>query len=406
MEASTALAQREAAPNIFEMVERQFPPDRQEQIAEVLPISHEDPAFFPFLAIAAQLGLSPFTGELWLIPKKEKAKDGKPAREYYTPAVGRDGFLSIARRSDAYIGMRFNVVCAKDTFEVTDTGALSGPDIVHSYASLGSSGDDKPENYRGPIIGAWAVAHFTSPRPPVFYFASLKEHGKWGERQDGGRYWKGAWDYTSTMILKAAQSYVLRIGMGITGVVPADELKFGPEGEQAIEGEVLDDDPIALAEKAVDELGILPPELGHDLWLAIREANAMEPFSWAPAKINMRLKGHEDDPEYVRGVITEIQEENERRAQREAAAREASTSTSTDASTNEVMASEVSPGQEVESAGVWLHVHDISVEPDPDDPQMAGSVTMVLSDGEDGERTPTDFDGDQRVRVRTASLAG
>jgi hypothetical protein len=45
--------------------------------------------------------------------------------------------------------------------------------------------------------------------------------------------WDGAWDYTSTMILKSAQSYVLRIALGVTGFVPVDELRDVEEWQEA-----------------------------------------------------------------------------------------------------------------------------------------------------------------------------
>jgi hypothetical protein len=121
---------------------------------------------------------------------------------------------------------------------------------------------------------------------------------------DGSVVWDGAWDYTSTMILKAAQSYVLRIAFGITGIVPVDELR----------------DPADLAREGLAaSLTADPEEAGYEfpterLRAAVERANELEPMSWAPAKCEMVLGGRTDAE--LEEIAGKIEAENELRARR------------------------------------------------------------------------------------------
>jgi hypothetical protein len=125
--------------------------------------------------------------------------------------------------------------------------------------------------------------------------------------------WEGAWDYLSSMILKAAQSYVLRIGMGVTGFVPVDELRSVEEW-QADAGPA--QATAAVADVAEFDFAALdaPEELRERLRLAVVEANEREPFSWATAKCEMVFTGR--PVEELAGLASQIEEENELRRQR------------------------------------------------------------------------------------------
>lgn len=346
----------------LELAERHFPPDRRAQVANYLEVPVQDPALMPYLALCAALNLSPISGHVWLIPQLVKAQDGGEPRTVYKPAIGRDGLLHKARQTKhapgGYRGIRFGVVCAGDTFEVEDSldDVMAPPKMLHRFASKPTvfpEGED-PARYRGPVIGAWALC-LVDGEPPTFYYANMGEHAQvrqtwdWnpsgGDRGMGAReplyvlpdgtttfdaraahakpvmVWQRAWDYTSPLILKAAQSYVLRIALGVTGVVPVDELRDvkawqrgqdvgGPQGvEVTIEHDAFDVSTI-VPEDA-------PDGLGDALQAAVDQANRLEPFSWGPAKCEMVLTGRSAAELAV--VVEQIVGENALRAAREQA---------------------------------------------------------------------------------------
>lgn len=342
----------------LELAERHFPPERREQIAAFLELPAEHPALLPYLAWCAGMNLSPIAGHVWLIPKKIKAKDGEPERTIYKPAIGRDGLLHKARetkgQAGGYRGMKFGVVCERDTFEVEEDGTFDGPRVLHRYASKPTEFDpagEQPDRWRGRVIGAWAKC-FVDGEPPTFYYANLREHGRrkqvwaWDDashkrlpvwRMPDGQIgtsqyapsasakpveeWDGAWDYTSTMVLKAAQSYVLRIGLGVTGVVPVDELRDqrGWSEGDAGGGEAFS----AVAHEAPGfDVGAVSSdgELVERLQRAIEAANVQDEFAWPPAKCEMVLSGRSDGE--LAAIVEQIERENDLRDQRAARASE------------------------------------------------------------------------------------
>ena len=125
-------------------------------------------------------------------------------------------------------------------------------------------------------------------RPYTYYFADITEHGRTKKTDDGVK-WDGAWEYTSTMIIKSAVSYALRIAMGITGVVPYDELSPEDRKQYGRDTAEVDEEPRQAA------------ELPEDFWDGIREAAGSDHLlgdlieltrDWPPARIEMTLSGH------------------------------------------------------------------------------------------------------------------
>lgn len=346
----------------LELADSMFPQKQRDQIAALLTIPANSPALMPYLALCVGEGFSPWANHVWLIPKKVKvpSEDGNAEVEVtkHIPMVGRDGLLHKARqskgRAGGFRGLKFGVVCERDTFEVFEDGSFDGPAVMHRYASKPTQFDEgvAPDRYRGRIIGAWAKC-FVEGEPPTFYFASLREHGRlrhvweWNDAVKGRRplyhapgggvtfdamaqvdngasakitvqnrpveEWEGAWDYLSTMILKAAQSYVLRIALGVTGFVPADELRSVEEWQNEPLRVENVHESMAVADFDFDTLAV-SEELRERLRVAIDAANAADPFSWAPAKCDMVLSGRpESDLEAIAG---QIEEENSIRAAR------------------------------------------------------------------------------------------
>lgn len=103
-----------------------------------------------------------------------------------------------------------------------------------------------------------------------------------------------------------AQSYVLRIALGVTGFTPADELRDVREWQEA----PLRVENVQEAEAAAREFDFgtlaVSEELRERLERAIAEANGADPFSWAPAKCDMVLSGRpEAELEQIAGQVEE-----------------------------------------------------------------------------------------------------
>lgn len=346
------------------IAEALFSSAEREQVAALLTVPKDSPALMPFLALCVAEGFSPWAGHVWLIPKTVKVPsangDGEVEEKKHIPMVGRDGLLHKARQSmtsqsiGSFRGLRANVVCARDTFEVEDDG--ENVRVLHRFAHKPTefAPTEAPDRYRGPVIGAWARLK-QEGLPPTFYFASVREHGKlrhtwaWNAAANGRRplyfdpaggvtfaeftkvaradgseqvnqnrpvqEWEGAWDYLSSMILKAAQSYVLRIGLGVTGFVPADELRSVAEWQETpMRGGAA---PVSEAEAltSFDFAALdIDDELRERLERGVEESNAAEAFSWGPAKCEMVFTGR--SPADLAAVADDIERENALRRER------------------------------------------------------------------------------------------
>lgn len=311
-----ALVHREKT-NSLALAGEMFTAEEQAAIASFVGVQPEDPALMPYLAICAKWGLDPVAGQIWLIETKVKGRDGNPDTYRKRPAVGRDGYLAIANSTPGYRGMHSGVVCALDVFEVEhDTANPDSPRILHRYRSKPTEGEEANSRYRGPVIGAWAKV-LMEGRPATYFFASIREYGKFGQdRNTGESYAKGSWGYASAMILKAAQSNALRIAIGITGTAPADEMI----GEH-IDAEGAREEPAGLQDieqaivNALDSLD-LPQDLVGELLEALLRVNELDPFSWAGAKVSMRLVGRSESE--AREVLEEVRRDIARAEQRAA----------------------------------------------------------------------------------------
>jgi hypothetical protein len=308
----------------FDLAQQIFPPAKRKAIATFLQVEPDDPALLPYLAVCASYGLDPVMGQIWLIPQKARGRDGTEGERKYRPAVGRDGFLATARRDGRYRGMQYGVVCEHDVFEVAYDETLSRTDlpvIVHRFANKPVAFDEgeAPDRWRGRILGAWAKC-YVEGQPTTFYFAPIREHMKLRHNRDGTVEPEGSWSYTSTMILKCAQSYVLRIALGVTGVVPADELREQSSIEGSVESEVIeaaDFDWDGLAEHSQADPMVITALRG-----AVEHIETLAPMSWPAAKLDMVTGGMgEDDLIALAARITHEAEVLASRAQSSAAGR-------------------------------------------------------------------------------------
>lgn len=224
-----------------------------------------------FLELAARYALDPFAGQIYAA--KMGGRDGGSGR--IAIITSRDGFLSIANRYDDFLGIEGDVVRLGDEFSKRQTP--EGPVIEHSYGAE-----------RGTIVGAWALCHRQGRKPTYFYAPydeyepksqKKREHSPWGAQ-------------ASAMILKCAESMVLRKAFSITGLVGEEEMARRMSAEALTNG----------------QSGAVEPPYGDDeegelLRGLVDAANRLQPGSYRDAKVNALLAAQPREE-----VVVEVRE--------------------------------------------------------------------------------------------------
>lgn len=228
-----------------------------------------------FLEVAAKYELDPLTREIWCaVPKN---RNGEYDTERVLIMVGRDGYLKIANRSGELEALTFGVVYENDEFQVVH----EGEDVTVRHAHGVGAG-------RGPMIGAWAIGRRRG-RAPVFHFAYLTEY----EPRNLSSF--SPWsNQRSAMILKCAQSYVLRVLFGVTGVVAEEE------SERLLEqmGEVRVGTPVVERDRPAPIRA-----LAERLEFLYERANEARPGSFSPAKRSMLMSGMLEAPDFEHAIV-------------------------------------------------------------------------------------------------------
>jgi hypothetical protein len=306
----------DSTPEILDLAHR-FSKDEQDAIAIQVGVSTAHPAFAPFLGISQYLGLSPLLGEIFLIETSVFDRGSGQWTETLRSGVGRDGFLKVARRDKNFRTVRSGVVCAKDEFSFTDDGEQVTINHSVSLTHEEHEGEEPAAEaeIRGSVLGAWAKCFYRDNTAPFFYYAPISEHGKKAPvagldgAEAGGEDWLGAWSYTSAMIGKCAQSYVLRLGVSITGVVPVDEIRGGASSlTEGVRPRSSQPSPPQDNEAIVMGLDI-SEATKERLIEALGKINELSPFSWATAKVSIVLQGASE--ETAQAVLGEIEKEIE-----------------------------------------------------------------------------------------------
>lgn len=295
-------------PDILSLAQR-FSAEEQESIAQKVHVAKDDAAFQRYLGMAQFYGLSPQLDEIWLIEGRDFDPKVGDWVDVLRPAVGRDGFLKIARRDENFKQVRGNVVCANDHFSFHDDGENVVIDHSATLTREDGEGGSEIAEVRGAVLGAWGKCFYRDDTPPFFYYAPISEYGKRGSvAADGAEPeedWVGAWSYTSALILKCAQSYVLRLGVGITGLAPADEIRPGT-ADLSIAGASRQKEAVGGIEEIVNGLDI-EQDTKDDLIQCLQAINELSPFSWATAKVSIVLDGA--DQAQAEKVVMQISEE-------------------------------------------------------------------------------------------------
>lgn len=188
------------------------------------------------LHLAREYQLDPLKKEIWFIKQVKKQKrriNSQDVWDYprlpdgsidYTNAdlvimTSRDGFLTIAKRDPCYNGLKGKVVYENDEFEMSET--LESVEVKHRLN----------QKNRGPIKGAWAAA-FHTERQPMVVFVPFDEYFN-----DNSPIWK---KNTSSMILKVAETFVLKRQYGIVGIKAMEELEEVPASTEGTTPDVKD----------------------------------------------------------------------------------------------------------------------------------------------------------------------
>lgn len=167
-----------------------FPPAKVEVIRNTVAKGATNDELEMYLHLAARYDLDPFAKEIWFVKRGSDA----------TIMTSRDGYLKIAQKNPDFIGLTSFVVREGDEFSVD----ASHYDVSHKFGSK-----------RGKILGAWAKCE-RDGRKPVICFVELEDY-----YDDKSPVWK---KYTSAMIQKVAEVFVLKRQFGISGLVTSEEM--------------------------------------------------------------------------------------------------------------------------------------------------------------------------------------
>ena len=219
-----------------------FTPEYIRTIKETIAKGATEEELNVFLALCRNYGLDPFLKEIWFIKRVKKVQKRDGSWDYprledgsidYSNAetiimTSRDGLLKIAQRHPEYTGPPIGfAVCEGDEFEIDAQNYL----VRHKFGAK-----------RGRILGAWAKCDRKEKTPAIF-FAPFDEY------YDGySNVWK---KYRTAMIIKVAETFVLKRQFGITGLVTREELSiqegdklFVLEGGKLVKGKLPDDNYI------------------------------------------------------------------------------------------------------------------------------------------------------------------
>lgn len=158
-------------------------------------------------SVARELGLNPITREIYFVPRRQKI--GEKWVNKVEPMVGRDGFLSIAHRTNQMAGIE-TTCCIKDVPQLEN-----GKWVV------------KPQ-----LIAECTVWRKDSGKP---YTAQVAYNEYCQKSADGSptKFWS---EKPETMLKKVAESQALRKAFNIHGIYCPEELGAGFETEG---GEIL-----------------------------------------------------------------------------------------------------------------------------------------------------------------------
>lgn len=178
-----------------------------------------------FLNVSSTYGLNPFSKEIWFIKI-----EGQP-----NIMTSRDGYLKIAHNSGQFESLSGGVVYENDTFEM---GMIDGKqNLTHKFS----------HKDRGNIIGAWACVKRKDCNSLFYSYVPLSDYYK------DNKIWK---KYTYAMILKVAETFVLKRAFGISGLITKEEM---PDVYD-IDHTVVEDSP---TKEQLDEIKLLFDSNAH-----------------------------------------------------------------------------------------------------------------------------------------------
>jgi hypothetical protein len=234
------------------------------------PRAPED-AIARLLYAADRLGLDPLTD---LYPTEGRGRDG--AESEWSIAAKRDALLKVANRRSDYRGMDADVLRAEDTFrrvapDPASPSLRARAGVEHTYGL---------PSQRGDIIGAWSAVEVAnadgSLRPPTFFIAELTDYQPDPESLADGDPWK---EQVAACIVKAAQLWTLRIGLGLEDLV----------GEQEAARRVPAEPARPLGEALVDDEPSDP--LDARILDLFREGQQLDPTMWPLPMVQARTLG-------------------------------------------------------------------------------------------------------------------
>jgi RecT family protein len=199
--------------------------------------------------LSARYDLDAWADEIVVV--RMRARDGGPAR--LVIMIPRDGYMKIAKRDRTFIACAGQAVYSNDELEVEINELLELEKFRYRAAHPAK---------RGEPTGAFAILR-REGKPSLYFFAPISQF-----KRDGG-----AWKYEDAMLIKCAQSYLLRTTYNVSGPAPIDELMVGfhEGGESTV----------------VSEYQPLPERIAA----LFERASGIDPLPWRRNEVEARVFG-------------------------------------------------------------------------------------------------------------------
>lgn len=182
---------------------------KSEKIATLFPKSATEEDMKYCLAVAEEYNLSPIKKEVFFIERKQKV-DGQWSIKI-EPLIGRDGFLSIAHKTEKFGGM-------ETTVEIKEIPKMKNGEWV----------------YEKDLIARCTVYRKDSDKP----FITEVAYSEYVQLKSDGSV-TGFWfSKPKTMLCKVAESQCLRKAFNISGIYSAEEIGYGSYADN---GELVQD---------------------------------------------------------------------------------------------------------------------------------------------------------------------
>lgn len=236
------------------------------------------------LRAGQRLGMDPLEGDVYLAAGS--ARNGSDLD--WAVVTKRDALLKYAERQRRFRGHDEDAVYSNDEFRRVAPNAEGK--TMRERAGVAHTYNAQPGD-RGDLVGAWCLVETAnqdgSLRPPTYFFAALDKYQPDVSTLGPDDPWKR---HPDACVIKAAQLWALRNGLGLTDIVGQEELERLRRSLADAPADAATTDPESAAAEALTLDYPDTPE-GRDLAAAVTRARELHVPGWPDAKLRGHLLG-------------------------------------------------------------------------------------------------------------------